>query len=61
MIKNEINKIMNGSLGDALNIVLKEHIEKRIQNYVWKVLTGKKLNIEDLGGYSGGGIKNRRW
>lgn len=24
---------------------LKEHIEKRIQNYVWKVLTGKKLNI----------------
>ena len=45
MIKNEINKIMNGSLGDALNIVLKEHIEKRIQNYVWKVLTGKKLNI----------------
>ena len=61
MIKNEINKIMNGSLGDALNIVLKEHIEKRIQNYVWKVLTGKKLNIEDLVGYSGGGIKNRRW
>ena len=40
---------------------LKEHIEKRIQNYVWKVLTGKKLNIEYLGGYSGVGIKNRRW
>ncbi len=40
---------------------LKEHIEKRIQNYVWKALTGKKLTIEDLGGYSGGGFKNRRW
>ena len=24
---------------------LKEHIEKRIQNYVWKILTGQKLNI----------------
>ena len=40
---------------------LKEHIEKRIQNYVWKVLTGNKLNIEDLGGYGGGCIKNSRW
>lgn len=40
---------------------LKEHIEKRIPNYVLKILTGKKLNIEDLGGYSGGGIKNIRW
>ena len=29
---------------------LKEHLEKRIQNYVWKVLIGKKLNIEDIGG-----------
>lgn len=40
---------------------LKEHIEKRIQNYVWKVLTGKKLTIEDIGGYSSVGFKNRRW
>ena len=40
---------------------LKEHIEKRIQNYVWKILTGQKLNIEDIGGYSGVGFKNRRW
>ena len=40
---------------------LKEHIEKRIQNYVWKVFTGKKLTIEDIGGYSGVGFKNRRW
>lgn len=39
---------------------LKEHLEKRIQNYVWKVLTGKKLTIEDRGGCSGGSIKNRR-
>ena len=39
---------------------LKEHIEKRSQNYVWKVLTGQKLNIEDIGGYSGVGFKNRR-
>ena len=38
----------------------KEHIEKRIQNYVWKILTGQKLTIEGIGGYSGGGIKNRR-
>ena len=40
---------------------LKEHIEKRIQNYVWKILTGQKLTIEEIGGYSGGGFKNRRW
>ena len=40
---------------------LKEHLEKRIQNYVWKVLIGKKLNIEDIGGYSGVSFKNRRW
>ena len=40
---------------------LKAHIEKRIQNCVWKVLTGKKLNMEEVRGYSGGGIKNRRW
>ena len=40
---------------------LKERIEKRIQNYIWKVLTGQKLSIEEIGGYSAGGIKNRRW
>ena len=40
---------------------LKEYIEKCIQNYVWKILTGQKLTIEEIGGYSGVGIKNRRW
>lgn len=39
---------------------LKEHIEKRVQNYIWKVLTGQKLNIEDIGGYSSVGFKNGR-
>ena len=53
--------VKNIEIASLTFVVLKEHIEKRIQNYVWKVLTGKKLNIEDLGGYSGGGIKNRRW
>lgn len=38
-----------------------KELKERIQNYVWKVLTGKKLTIEDIGGYSGVGIKNRRW
>lgn len=40
---------------------LKEHIENRIQNYVWKVLTGQKLTIEEMGGYSNVGFKDRRW
>ena len=41
---------------------LKECIENRIQNYVWKVLTGQKLNIEDMiGGYRSVGFKDRRW
>lgn len=40
---------------------LKEQIEKRIQNYVWKILTGQKLTIEEIGGYSGVCFKNRRW
>lgn len=40
---------------------LKERIENHIQNYIWKVLTGQKLNIEDIGGYSSVGFKNRRW
>ena len=40
---------------------LKEHIENRIQNDVWKVLTGQKLTIEEMGGYSNVGFKDRRW
>lgn len=38
-----------------------KELKERIQNYVWKILTGQKLNIEDIGGYSGGSFKNRRW
>lgn len=47
MIKNEINKIMNGSLGDALNIVLErnyveytvsEELLDDITECFWKML-----------------------
>lgn len=39
---------------------LKERIENRIQNYVWKLFTGQKLTIEEMGGYSNVGLKNKR-
>lgn len=40
---------------------LKERIENRIQNYVWKLFTGQKLTIEEMGGYISVGFKDRRW
>lgn len=39
---------------------LKERIENCIQNYVWKLFTGQKLTIEEIGGYSNVGFKNKR-
>lgn len=39
----------------------KEKITKeRIENYVRKLFTGQKLSIEEMGGYSNVGVKNRR-
>lgn len=40
---------------------LKERIENRIQNYVWKLFTGQKLTVKEMGGYSNVGFKNKRW
>lgn len=39
---------------------LKERIENRIQNYVWKLFTGQKLTVKEMGGYSNVGFKNKR-
>ena len=37
-----------------------KELKERIQNYILKLFTGQELTIEEMGGYSGGSIKNGR-
>ena len=37
-----------------------KELKERIETYVRKLFTGQKLTIEEMGGYSGVGIKNKR-
>lgn len=37
-----------------------KELKERIQNYVWKLFTGQKLTVKEMGGYSNVGFKNKR-